>query len=200
MRLAGGAARTPRCADLRERPRPSPCASQREEAGAAGAAMMAAVAIGIFRTWRRAAAAWVEPLLGRVSEPEPGLAPLRRAVRGLPGRRPAHARRLAALRQARSEGARDDLEVALIGDRFMLPAFRGGARDVAGADRRIAAPGSALARRADAPRLRPAASSQGLKELLRRSRRDRRASSTTRRSSSPISRRSPRRWPSACRT
>ena len=48
--------------------------SSREEAGAAGAAMMAAVAIGQYETMDDCAAEWVDPLLGDLEPPDKGLA------------------------------------------------------------------------------------------------------------------------------
>jgi erythritol kinase len=48
----------------------------REEAGAAGAAMMAAVAIGAFPDMNEAVARWVTPTLGEVVAPDPALAAL----------------------------------------------------------------------------------------------------------------------------
>ena len=50
--------------------------SARQEAGAAGAAMMAAVAIGVFPDLAAAAARWVTPLLGDLVRPDPALAAL----------------------------------------------------------------------------------------------------------------------------
>lgn len=52
--------------------------SSREEAGAAGAAMMAAVAIGQYDTMADCAAEWVTPLLGDLEAPDPKLAGLYR--------------------------------------------------------------------------------------------------------------------------
>ena len=50
------------------------CASpRREEAGAAGAAMMAAVAIGAYPTMDACIADWVTPLLGPAEAPDPAL-------------------------------------------------------------------------------------------------------------------------------
>jgi erythritol kinase len=43
--------------------------SRREETGAAGAAMMAAVAIGAYKTMDDCIADWVTPLLGEAEEP-----------------------------------------------------------------------------------------------------------------------------------
>ncbi len=48
--------------------------SSREEAGAAGAAMMAAVAIGAYPTMDACIAEWVTPLLGAPEPPDPELA------------------------------------------------------------------------------------------------------------------------------
>jgi erythritol kinase (D-erythritol 1-phosphate-forming) len=48
--------------------------SSREEAGAAGAAMMAAVAIGAYDDMHACIAEWVTPLLGPASEPDAELA------------------------------------------------------------------------------------------------------------------------------
>jgi erythritol kinase len=47
---------------------------QREEAGAAGAAMMAAVQQKLYPDMDACAAAWVDPLLGSSTEPDPALA------------------------------------------------------------------------------------------------------------------------------
>jgi erythritol kinase len=77
IRVAGGAARSKALktilasvlgAPLRE--------SHRQEAGAAGAAMMAAVAVGAFPDMAAAARRWVTPLLGDLVRPEPALAGL----------------------------------------------------------------------------------------------------------------------------
>lgn len=77
VRVAGGAARSKALktilasvlgAPLRE--------SHRQEAGAAGAAMMAAVAVGAFPDMAAAARRWVTPLLGDLVRPEPELARL----------------------------------------------------------------------------------------------------------------------------
>jgi erythritol kinase len=50
--------------------------SSREEAGAAGAAMMAAVAIGAFEDMDACVAQWVTPLLGTPEPPDAALAAL----------------------------------------------------------------------------------------------------------------------------
>lgn len=74
LRLTGGAARSAGLrgilgaaihADVRR--------SSREEAGAAGAAMMAAVAIGAYPDMRACIADWVTPLLGAPEPPDPAL-------------------------------------------------------------------------------------------------------------------------------
>lgn len=75
VRLTGGAARSPVVravlgAVLGTRIR----TSQRAEAGAAGAAMIAAVSIGEFATMDDCADRWVDPLLGEAEEPDPKLA------------------------------------------------------------------------------------------------------------------------------
>ncbi len=77
IRIAGGAARSRSFkrimasvlgAPLRE--------SSREEAGAAGAAMMAACAIGLYPDMASCAERWVKPTLGDTVPPDPELAPL----------------------------------------------------------------------------------------------------------------------------
>jgi erythritol kinase len=50
--------------------------SSREEAGAAGAAMIAACAIGVFADMNAAIAHWVTPELGLAEAPDPALAKL----------------------------------------------------------------------------------------------------------------------------
>ena len=93
VRLTGGAARSPALrkilgaalgADVRT--------SEREEAGAAGAAMIAAVSIGQYGSMDECAAEWVTPLLGdgRAARPQ-----TRRDLRpGLPGLSHRRMRRL----------------------------------------------------------------------------------------------------------
>ena len=75
VRLTGGAARSKSLrqilaaalgADVRT--------SAREEAGAAGAAMIAAVSIGLYKNMEDCAAQWVTPLLGDAERPDPALA------------------------------------------------------------------------------------------------------------------------------
>ena len=50
--------------------------SARDEAGAAGCAMMAAVAIGAYDTMDACIADWTTPLLGEPEAPDPGLVPV----------------------------------------------------------------------------------------------------------------------------
>lgn len=75
LRLTGGAARSSGLrsilgASIRARVR----TSGREEAGAAGAAMMAAVAIGAYPHINECITEWVTPLLGPAEDPDPQLA------------------------------------------------------------------------------------------------------------------------------
>lgn len=75
LRLTGGAARSRQlrailAASVHARVR----VSEREEAGAAGAAMMAAVAIGAYPSMEACIARWVTPLLGPAEAPDPALA------------------------------------------------------------------------------------------------------------------------------
>ena len=75
LRLTGGAARSRvaarRCSAAAVQ---APVrVSSREEAGAAGAAMMAAVAIGAYPTMDACIASWVTPLLGPAEAPDPEL-------------------------------------------------------------------------------------------------------------------------------
>ncbi|RBP83506.1 carbohydrate kinase [Marinomonas rhizomae] len=74
LRLSGGAVRSATlrkilsasvCADV--------CVSGREEAGAAGAAMMAAVAIGEYKSMDDCIAEWVTPLLGKIEKKDKAL-------------------------------------------------------------------------------------------------------------------------------
>lgn len=77
IRVAGGAARSTAfkhiLASVLERPVRE---SNRGEAGAAGAAMIASVAIGAFSDMDEACRRWVEPTLGETIAPDPGLKPL----------------------------------------------------------------------------------------------------------------------------
>ena len=77
VRITGGAARSQAlrlmlASTLKARVR----TVQREEAGAAGAAMMAAVQQKLYANMDDCAAAWVDPLLGSVTEPDSKLASL----------------------------------------------------------------------------------------------------------------------------
>lgn len=77
LRLTGGAARSGAlrrvlAASLNTQVR----VSSREEAGAAGCAMMAAVAIGAYDTMDACISQWTTPLLGEPEAPEPGLVPI----------------------------------------------------------------------------------------------------------------------------
>lgn len=77
LRLTGGAARSAAlrsvlAAALNTRVR----VSSREEAGAAGCAMMAAVAIGAYDSMESCIAKWTTPLLGDAEAPDPDLIPV----------------------------------------------------------------------------------------------------------------------------
>jgi erythritol kinase (D-erythritol 1-phosphate-forming) len=75
LRLTGGAARSRALRSVLSAAVRAPVrTSAREEAGAAGAAMMAAVAIGIYPTMDACIAEWVTPLLGASEAPDPELA------------------------------------------------------------------------------------------------------------------------------
>ncbi len=75
LRLTGGAARSKALRSvLGAAVNASVRVSSREEAGAAGAAMMAAVAIGAYREMDTCIAEWVTPLLGAAELPDPELA------------------------------------------------------------------------------------------------------------------------------
>jgi erythritol kinase len=77
VRIAGGAARSRALKTILASVLGAPVReSSRQEAGAAGAAMMAAVAVGVFDDMAAAAARWVTPLLGDLVRPEPELARL----------------------------------------------------------------------------------------------------------------------------
>ncbi|MDF1632561.1 FGGY-family carbohydrate kinase [Mycoplana sp. MJR14] len=72
LRLTGGAARSAALRSVLSASVNAPlCVSEREEAGAAGVAMMAAVAIGAYRSMDDCIAEWVTPLLGRPEPPDP---------------------------------------------------------------------------------------------------------------------------------
>ena len=75
IRLAGGAARSRSLKTILASALDAPVReSARQEAGAAGAAMMAAVAIGVFPDLGAATRRWVTPLLGDLVRPDPALA------------------------------------------------------------------------------------------------------------------------------
>lgn len=75
LRLTGGAARSRALRGvLGAATGASVSVSEREEAGAAGAAMMAAVAVGAYPDMKACIAAWVVPLLGTPEAPDPDLA------------------------------------------------------------------------------------------------------------------------------
>ena len=74
LRLTGGAARSPALRGILSASIGAPVrGSSREEAGAAGAAMMAAVAIGAYPDMRACVADWVTPLLEAPTPPDPDL-------------------------------------------------------------------------------------------------------------------------------
>ncbi len=74
LRLTGGAARSPSLRAVLAACVQAPVrVSGREEAGAAGAAMMAAVAIGAYPSMDACIARWVTPLLGAAEAPDPAL-------------------------------------------------------------------------------------------------------------------------------
>lgn len=75
LRLTGGAARSRGLRQVLSAAINVPVrVSAREEAGAAAAAMMAAVAIGAYQTMQACVAEWVTPLLGEAEAPDAGLA------------------------------------------------------------------------------------------------------------------------------
>ena len=74
LRLTGGAARSAALRGVLAACVQAPVrVSSREEAGAAGAAMMAAVAIGAYPSMDECIARWVTPLLGAAEPPDPRL-------------------------------------------------------------------------------------------------------------------------------
>jgi erythritol kinase len=74
LRLTGGAARSRGLRQVLAASVGAPVrVSGREEAGAAGAAMMAAVATGAYPSMEACIAEWVTPLLGAAEAPDPGL-------------------------------------------------------------------------------------------------------------------------------
>ena len=75
LRLTGGAARSKGLRQVLSAAVNAPVrVSSREEAGAAAAAMMAAVAVGVYPTMEACVAEWVTPLLGAAEAPDAGLA------------------------------------------------------------------------------------------------------------------------------
>ncbi len=75
LRLTGGAARSKGLRQILSAAVNAPVrVSAREEAGAAAAAMMAAVATGVYPTMQACVAEWVTPLLGDVEPPDQDLA------------------------------------------------------------------------------------------------------------------------------
>jgi erythritol kinase len=75
VRLCGGAARSPVLRGILAATLDTPVrTSRREEAGAAGAAMIAAVGIGLYPDVEACAEEWVAPLLDEVLAPDPDLA------------------------------------------------------------------------------------------------------------------------------
>jgi erythritol kinase (D-erythritol 1-phosphate-forming) len=77
LRLAGGASRSPVLKSIFSSVLDVPVRdANREEAGAAGAAMLAALALGIEPTIESCCRTFVDPTLGRVIEPDPALVPL----------------------------------------------------------------------------------------------------------------------------
>ncbi|WP_235919095.1 FGGY-family carbohydrate kinase [Aureimonas psammosilenae] len=76
VRLTGGAARSKAMRLILASVLGRPIRTvEREEAGAAGAAMIAAVQAGLYPNIQAAAEAWVEPLVGPASEPDAALVP-----------------------------------------------------------------------------------------------------------------------------
>ncbi|MES2433530.1 MAG: FGGY-family carbohydrate kinase [Pseudomonadota bacterium] len=74
LRLTGGAARSKGLRGVLSAATGAPVrVSAREEAGAAAAAMMSAVAIGAYPSMEACIAEWVTPLLGEAEAPDPGL-------------------------------------------------------------------------------------------------------------------------------
>ncbi|PIV73735.1 MAG: carbohydrate kinase [Rhodobacteraceae bacterium CG17_big_fil_post_rev_8_21_14_2_50_65_11] len=77
LRLTGGAARSPALRQvLAAALNTSVRVSQRNEAGAAGCAMMAAVAIGAYADMDACIGDWTTPLLGEAEPPDPALVPI----------------------------------------------------------------------------------------------------------------------------
>ena len=77
LRLTGGAARSSALRRVLAAALDTPVrVSAREEAGAAGCAMMAAVAIGAYATMDACIDQWTTPLLGQLEAPDPSLVPV----------------------------------------------------------------------------------------------------------------------------
>ncbi|OCX61716.1 carbohydrate kinase [Thioclava sp. SK-1] len=77
LRLTGGAARSNALRQVLAAALNMPVrVSTRQEAGAAGCAMMAAVAIGAYRDMESCVAEWTTPLLGQAEQPDPALIPV----------------------------------------------------------------------------------------------------------------------------
>ncbi|WP_282606060.1 FGGY-family carbohydrate kinase [Pelagibius sp. Alg239-R121] len=81
VRLTGGAARSRQIRHILSAALNSGVrTSGREEAGAAGVAMMAAVCLGVYPDMAACAAKWVSPYLGEVEDPDPDLAEIYQAT------------------------------------------------------------------------------------------------------------------------
>ena len=77
LRLTGGAARSSALRRVLAAALDTPVrVSARDEAGAAGCAMMAAVAIGAYPDMEACIAEWTTPLLGQAEDPDPDLVPV----------------------------------------------------------------------------------------------------------------------------
>jgi erythritol kinase len=75
VRITGGAARSPTLRHLLASVLGVPVRTTlREETGAAGAAMMAAVRLGFYPDMAACCAEWIDPFLGALEEPDPALA------------------------------------------------------------------------------------------------------------------------------
>jgi len=75
VRMTGGAARSPTLRHLLASVLGVPVrTTRREETGAAGAAMMAAVRLGFYPDMAACCAEWIDPFLGALEEPDPALA------------------------------------------------------------------------------------------------------------------------------
>ncbi len=74
VRLTGGAARSKGLRNIHAATLSAPVRqSKREEAGAAGAAMIAAVSVGVYDSMENCLSDWVAPLLGAPETPDPQL-------------------------------------------------------------------------------------------------------------------------------